>query len=155
MRDRLHGAIALACVWLVATSPWVAMLRRVPSGAGVLEYAHVAVGFVALLLALAYAVLVARGGGWRTQFPWVSGGGRLVVREAAGLLRGKLPGTEGGGLFAAIEGLLLLAVLFVAVTGAGWLLAHGGADALTWRDVHVVGARVLIGLLVAHVLAVA
>jgi thiosulfate reductase cytochrome b subunit len=155
MGTRLHGALALACVWLVASSPWVAMLRRIPAGAGFLDHAHVVVGFVALLLVLPYAVSIGRDGRWRTYFPWAGEGGRVVARETVALLRGKFPAAEGGGLFAAIEGLLLLAVLIVAATGAGWFLAQGGADAVAWRTVHVIGARVLMGLLVAHVLAVA
>jgi len=37
--------------------------------------------------------------------------------------------SEGGGLFAAIEGLLLLAVLLAAVTGAAWFLVQGSTTA--------------------------
>ncbi len=34
LRNRLHAAVVVVCAWLVFTSPWVSMLRRIPSGAG-------------------------------------------------------------------------------------------------------------------------
>ena len=37
-------ALAMLAVWLVATSPWVSMLRRIPANAGFFDYAHVALG---------------------------------------------------------------------------------------------------------------
>jgi thiosulfate reductase cytochrome b subunit len=155
LQNRLHVALVIVCAWLVLTSPWVAMLRRMPAGAGVFDYAHVFVGALGLLLALPYAFVCLRGGRWRNHFPWAVGDVRPLARDAAGLLRGRLPSAEGGGLYAVIEGLLLCALLVVAVTGAGWWIAQGTSEALAWRDVHIVGARVLIGLIVAHVLAVA
>jgi cytochrome b561 len=70
-------------------------------------------------------------------------------------VRGRLPSAEGGGLFAVVEGLLLLCLLLVGVTGAAWFALQGDAAALACRGVHIVAARVLIGLIVAHALAVA
>ncbi|HWJ06373.1 MAG TPA: cytochrome b/b6 domain-containing protein [Steroidobacteraceae bacterium] len=155
IQNRLHVTLALLCAWLILTSPWIAMLRRMPSSAGFLDYAHVVVGALALTLALPYAFACMRGGRWRNHFPWVVGDVRPLARDVAGLLRGRLPSAEGGGLFAVIEGLLLAALLLVAITGAGWWFTQGSGDALVWREAHVVGARVLIGLTVAHVVAVA
>jgi hypothetical protein len=96
------------------------MLRRIPDGAGFLDYSHVVLGFVALLLAFSYAVTCSLGGRWRLYFPFIAGGLGAVGRDLAGLLRGRIPAAEGGGLFALIEGLLLLALLAAAVTGAAW-----------------------------------
>jgi Prokaryotic cytochrome b561. len=154
-QNRLHVALVLLCAWLILSSPWIAMLRRMPSSAGFLDYAHVVVGALALMLALPYAMACMRGGRWRNLFPWLVGDVRPLARDVAGLLRGRLPSAEGGGLFAVIEGLLLATLLFVAITGAGWWFVQGSSDALAWREVHIVGARVLIGLIVAHVVAVA
>lgn len=155
LQNRLHVAVALACAWLVLTSPWVSLLRRMPRDAGFFDYAHLGVGLVGLLLALAYALACVRGGRWRTYFPWAAGDFAPLGRDLAGLLRGRLPSAEGGGLYAVVEGLLLLALLLVAVTGAGWWLAQGGDSALDWRIVHIVGARALIVLIVLHIVAVA
>lgn len=155
LQNRLHVAVALACAWLVLTSPWVSLLRRMPRDAGFLEYAHVVVGLVGLVLALAYTFACVRGGRWRTCFPWAAGDVAPLGRDLAGLLRGRLPSAEGGGLYAVIEGLLLVALLLVAITGAGWWLAQGGSSALDWRTFHIVGARVFIVLVVLHIVAVA
>lgn len=155
MRDRLHFAAAVVVAWLIVTSPWVALLHRIPSGAGWLALAHVAVGFVGLGVAAAYSIACVRAGGWRLYFPWVAGTLAPVRRDLSGLLRGQLPTAEGGGLFAMIEGLLLIALALTALTGAAWFLAQGTEAALDWRAGHIVAARALTGLLVLHVLAVA
>ncbi|HVN41594.1 MAG TPA: cytochrome b/b6 domain-containing protein [Steroidobacteraceae bacterium] len=154
MTNRLHACVTVLVLWLIATSPWVSMLRRIPSGAGALTYAHVVLGLIALPCGLAYALLCIRGPRRRLYFPWSAEGLRAVGRDLSGLLRGRVPAAEGGGLFGLIEGLLLLALLLAAVTGAGWLAARGSEVALAWREVHLLAARVLVGLTVAHVLAV-
>lgn len=152
--DRQHLAVALLTSWLVLTSPWIGMYRRVPAGAGWLDHAHVALGFAALAIGIMYAWNCARGGRWPAYFPLVPPHAGQVGRDLAGLLRGRVPASEGGGLFGLIEGLLLLALVGTGATGAAWLAAKGGDSALGWRDAHIVCARVLIGLLVAHVITV-
>jgi hypothetical protein len=153
--NRQHAAVAAVVAWLVFTSPWVAMLRRVPAGAGFLDYAHVALGFVGLLLAITYSFSCIKAGGWRPYFPWVAGPLGPVGRDLAGLFRGRIPSAESGGLYSLIEGLLLLALAVTAITGAAWFIAHGSDAALGWRDGHTVAARSLVGLAVLHILAVA
>jgi cytochrome b561 len=128
----LHVVVALSVAWLVATSPWVSMLRRMPADAGFFDYAHVTVGWLALVCGAWYAVSVAGGGRFRQYVP------------------GKAAGIGG-----TIEGLLLLALITTAATGALWFVLQGSADALTWRNLHVYSARALIAVGVAHVLAVA
>jgi hypothetical protein len=152
--DRLHGAVALLALWLVGTSPWIAMLRRIPAGAGWLDYAHVLAGFAALLLGAAYAWACSRGGRWRLYFPLTGAQFGTVGRDLRGLLRGQVPAAEGGGLFGAIEGLLLLALLATALSGAAWFFAQGSAAALDWRGQHIVAAWTFAGLLALHVVTV-
>ena len=41
-----------------------------------------------------------------------------------------------------------------AATGAAWLLTQGSAEALDWREGHLLAARGFIGLLVLHVVTV-
>ena len=155
LQNRLHTAVVALCAWLFVTSPWVSMLRRIPAGAGWLDWTHVALGFAGLLVALLYARACTRRGGWRSYFPWLAGEARAAARDVGGLFRGRLPSAEPGGLYAVVEGLLLLALLVVAVTGTAWFVLQGSDAAVACRAVHVVAARVLLGLIVAHVLAVA
>ncbi len=155
LQNRLHLAAVVLCAWLVVTSPWVSMLRRIPAGAGVLDWAHVLLGFAGLLVGALYLGACSRGARWRLYFPWLTGKVRPAVHDLGRLLRGRLPSAEGGGLFATIEGLLLLALLIVGVTGAAWFVLQGSAEAVACRDAHIVAARVLVGLVLAHVLAVA
>jgi len=152
--DRQHLAIALLTLWLLITSPWVSMLRRIPPSAGWLDYAHVALGMLTLVLGVVYAWSCTRGGRWRLYFPCAPSELRSVGRDLAGLLRGRIPSAEGGGLFGLIEGLLLLLLLATALTGAGWLATQGSDAALAWREYHALAARGLIGLLVLHVVTV-
>jgi len=152
--DRQHLAVALLSLWLILSSPWVSMLRRIPSGAGWLDYAHVVFGFLALVVGATYAWSCTRGGRWRLYFPWAPSQLAGVGRDLAGLLRGRIPAAEGGGFFGMIEGLLLALLLATAVTGAGWFLMQGSSDALAWRGYHILAARGLVGLLVLHVVTV-
>jgi cytochrome b561 len=152
--NRQHFAVAALSLWLIGTSPWIAMFRRIPAGAGWLDYTHVALGFVTLLLAITYAFACTRQGRWRLYFPWTP---RLIggpARDLRGLLRGQVPAAEGGGLFGLIEGLLLVALTLTAASGAAWFFTQGSGDALTWREFHLYAARSMIGLLVLHVVTV-
>lgn len=154
LTGRLHVAVALLAAWLVGTSPWIAMYRRLPKHAGLLDLAHVGLGLATLLLGVAYLVACTREGRWRLYFPWLAGQGRTVANDLAGLLRGRIPSAEGGGLFGLIEGLTLLALIVAAATGATWLALQGSAQALAWREAHAVAAWWLVGLAVAHVVTV-
>jgi hypothetical protein len=153
--NRQHAVAAVLAAWLILTSPWVAMLGKVPQGAGFFDYAHIVAGFLAMLISVSYTISCVRDGGWRLYFPWASGNLGAVGRDLAGLLRGRVPSAEGGGLFAMIEGLLLVAFIAAAVSGAVWALNQGTDLAMAWRSYHVLAARTFAGLLVLHVLAVA
>lgn len=154
LTGRLHLALALVSAWLVVTSPWIAMYRRVPAQPGLFNGSHVALGLATLPLAGLYLYACTREGRWRLFFPWLAGQGGAALRDLAGLARGQIPSAEGGGLFAMIEGLTLVALLVTAITGAAWWAVHGSTDALAWRAAHTVAARVLIGFIVVHVVSV-
>ncbi len=155
LNNRQHAVAAVLATWLILTSPWVAMLGKVPQGAGFFDYAHIVAGFLAMLISVSYTISCVRDGGWRLYFPWAAGGFGLVGRDLAGLLRGRMPSAEGGGLFAMIEGLLLVAFIVTAVSGAAWALNQGTDLVMAWRAHHILAAHVFAGLLVLHVLAVA
>jgi len=151
---RQHLAAALLSTWLILTSPWISMLRRIPRNASVLEYSHVVLGLLALLLATTYTLSCTRRGRWRLYFPWAAGQLAAIWKDAGGLLRGRIPAAEGGGLFALIEGLLLVLFLLTAATGAAWFWTQDSSDAVLWRGCHVLVARGLAGLIVLHVVSV-
>jgi len=152
--NRQHLAVAVLSLWLVVTSPWIAMFRRIPDGASWLDYAHVLAGLLALLLAFTYTWACTRRGRWRLYFPVTPRLFGGVARDLGGLARGQVPAAEGGGLFGFIEGLLLVALLLTAASGAAWFSSQGSSAAVAWREFHIYGARSMIGLLVLHVVTV-
>lgn len=150
----LHLLIALACTWLLASSPWIGMYHDLADAPGLVDLAHVVSGLAMLPLGLVYFVACAAGGRWRLHFPWAAGEFAVLRADVAGLVRGQRPGSEGGGLFGTIEGLLLLALLATAATGALWFATRGADAAVLWRAHHIVAARAFGALLLLHVLAV-
>ncbi len=154
LADRLHLTVAVLAVWLAATSPWLAMLRRIPVNAGWLDWSHVLVGCLLLFVSVVYAWAVAHGGRWRLIFPVLPGQRHAIRSDFIELTRGRIPASESGGLFGLIEGLLLAALLLAGITGVAWFVAQGTDWALGWRTLHQFSARGAIGLLVAHVTAV-
>lgn len=152
--NRQHLAVAMLSLWLIGTSPWIGMLRRVPDGAGWLDYAHVALGLLTLLLAVTYSWSCTRQGRWKLYFPLTPRLFGGVARDLSGVFRGQIPAAEGGGLFGFIEGALLATLLLTAASGAAWLVTQGSGDALAWREFHLYAARSMIGLLVLHVVTV-
>lgn len=149
----LHLALAALVLWLVASSPWLELYRRVPE-AGFVARAHVGLGLAAFAICLLYLALCVRGGRWRLYFPWAAGDLAALRSDLAGLARGRLPSAEGGGLLALIEGLLLVAVVAAGLTGALWLATAGTNEALVWRQWHIGAARVAAALLFAHLAGV-
>lgn len=150
----LHLTLAIGGLWLLASSPWLRMVRHLPASPGFVNLAHVVVGLTVALLVPVYLVHCSLGQRRQLCFPWLTGHMGAVKADLAGLARGRLPAAEGGGLLAMLEGLLLLALLATGVTGLGWLLVQGSQVALAWYVVHVVCARVFAGMLLAHVLGV-
>jgi len=157
--DRLNGplhlAVALAAAWLILSSPWIGMYHRMPEEPGWINLAHVLVGFAALPSGLFYTAAVAQGGRWREYFPYLGGGMGAVGRDIAGVVRGRVPSVEGGGLLPMIEGLILLALLAAGISGAVWFFAQGTPTAIALREVHIVAARACAVLLLLHLAGVA
>lgn len=151
---RQHLVLALLSAWLILTSPWVTMLRRMRRDASLLDHAHVALGLLALVVSITYLFDCIRAGRWRLYFPWAGGRFRAVLADLGGLLRGRIPAAEGGGLFGLVEGLALASLVVTALTGAAWLWTQGTTEALAWREHHILAARVLTGAILVHVLTV-
>lgn len=151
----LHAAVALLCVWLLASSPWIELYRTLEPDAGWITRSHVILGVAALAVAAVYAAACLLGGRWRLYFPWLAGNARMVLSDLGGIFRGRRPMSEGGGLFGAVEGLLLVALLAAGLTGVAWLATQGTSGAVAWRELHILAARTFAGLLLAHLIAVA
>lgn len=154
LSSRQHLVLALAAAVLIMSSPWLEMVRRIPRGAGPLDYAHVLLGLATLLLAITYTLSCTRKGRWRLYFPWAAGDLGAVGRDLRDVLCGRVPAAEGGGLFALLEGVLLLLLVATAATGAAWFCAQGSGAALAWRHSHALFARGLEVLIVLHVITV-
>lgn len=155
LRGPLHSALALAALWLIGSSPWLAMFTTLPEPAGALNLSHLILGFAVLPLALLFSAACTLGGGWRLYFPWLVGEFAQTARDLAGLARGERPLSEGGGLFATLEGLLLVALLATAASGAAWFLAQGSEVVVSLWQWHKLAARVCTALLVLHIAAAA
>jgi len=154
LNNPLHLLIALACTWLLASSPWIGMYHALPEEPGWLDLGHVALGLAMLPLGIVYLAACTVGGRWRLYFPWAAGQLGAVGTDVAGMFRGERPGSEGGGLFATIEGLLLLALIAAALSGTLWFVERGSDAAVLWRGHHIVAAHAFAVLMGLHVLAV-
>ncbi|MEJ2602159.1 MAG: cytochrome b/b6 domain-containing protein [Gammaproteobacteria bacterium] len=153
LADRQHLLVLLISLWLILTSPWIMLRRGIPSSAGFLDYAHIALGLAMVPLALAYALTNTLGGRWRDYFPWLAGNLAEVKRDLTGLLKARLPQPGGAGLFSLIEGIVLILLLATAVSGLGWFLLEGSRPAMVWREWHIVAADALVVALIVHAIA--
>ena len=148
-----HGLLILLLAWLIFTSPWVHLYNRIPPSPSFWVWAHLVLGLLALVLTLGFLLVIVLQGRLKQYFPWLLGRLGPLWSDLRGLVRLQVPSNEGPGLFSIIKGLLLLALLVTGVTGAMWLWTAGSQDAVAWRGWHIVSARVLVGMLVAHILA--
>ena len=114
LTNPLHLLIALASAWLIVSSPWIGMYQRMPDEPSAINLSHVVLGLSLLPLGIVYFAACTLGGRWRLYFPWIAGQWGDIGRDLAGIFRRQRPGSEGGGLFATIEGLQLLALLAAA-----------------------------------------
>jgi hypothetical protein len=131
------------------------MIDALPDAPGAIDLAHVVVGLALVPLGTLYLAACTAGGRWRLYFPWLAGQCVALRADVAALVRGQRPGSEGGGLFASLEGLLLVALVVALATGTAWLVQPDLDAALAWRAHHIVAARAVAALLVMHVVAVA
>ncbi|MBY5920628.1 cytochrome b/b6 domain-containing protein [Ferrimonas balearica] len=149
----LHRLAIVGVIWLFATADWVRMANRIPVSATVWDWAHIVIGVLTTLVGAAFLRHCCRHGQWRQYFPYLVGDLKPTLSDLAGLFRGRLPRAGGSGLLAFIEGLGLLLLLAVGITGIGWLLTQGSSDAFFWRKQHLFAASGLLGFLVVHAVA--
>ncbi|MBY6185273.1 cytochrome b/b6 domain-containing protein [Marinobacter hydrocarbonoclasticus] len=149
----LHRLVIVGVIWLFATAGWVRMANRIPPSASAWDWAHIVVGALTTVLGIWFLRHCCRHGQWRQYFPYLVGDLKPTLNDLTGLFKGRLPRAGGSGLLPLIEGVGLLLLLAVGVTGIGWLVTEGSSDALFWRKQHLMFASGLFGFLVVHAIA--
>lgn len=147
----LHVLVLLLCVTLVCTSPWIVIGRQLRSNASFWDQFHVYGGLFTVLLAILFTIKVCAKGQWRLFFPWLIFDFSQLTADMSGLLKGKLPISGGKGLISVIEGLGVILLLLVCLTGLGWFLV-APSEAITWRYYHQIFAQGFVGFIVLHAL---
>lgn len=148
---KLHALVLVMSVILVCTSPWVLIGRQLSANAGFWSHFHVYGGLITACLALLFAIKVCLKGQWRQFFPWLLLDFNQVNTDLVGILTGKIPVAGGKGLFSVIEGIGVILLLLVAVSGVVWYLVDP-SDALVWRSYHQVLGQCFIGFMIIHLL---
>ena len=151
----LHAAAALLLLLLLACSPWIVMVRQWPAHPHWGDVAHLGLGLAVSALALGLAVSGVRRARWPLWLPLGAAGRARLAQDLGGLLRGRVPPSESGGLFSLFEGLLLLALLAAGLSGLAWMALQGTDLAMDVGDVHRGLAFTATALLAAHFAAVA
>ncbi len=147
-----HLFVIILSLFLISTSSWLMMGKTLRSSASIWDVLHVYLGLVTALLSLFMLVTNVVKGKWKLYFPWLIGDFSQLKRDIGGLLKGKIPLAGGRGLFSCVEGLGILLLVGVGLTGAVWFCLQGTSDALTWRSYHIWFAQGFIGFIIVHVI---
>ncbi len=152
VKEYQHLALILLSIFLISTSGWIVMGRGLRANASVWDLLHVYLGLLAALLSVTFLLSNFVQGKWRQFFPYLAGDLSQVILDLKGLFKGKLPSAGGKGLFSLIEGIGLLLLFAVSVTGVMWFILQGSSDALPWRSWHHTFSHWFIGFVVLHCL---
>ncbi|QVK24026.1 hypothetical protein KHX94_05240 [Shewanella dokdonensis] len=93
-----HLLLALLCVFLLAGSGQLAMLRAIPEHGGFWNLSHVWLGLVCSFVAITFFINNMLGGSWRQYFGVFAGNWQPLWRDISGLGHGRLPAAGGVGL---------------------------------------------------------
>ena len=119
----LHLLLAVVIISQLTTS----LLFDVPyqKWLPVIYWVHKAGGFVALILILIILIqkFSSKTHKWRYLFPWSQTGCAAIAVDIKGLCQCKLPQRSGGGLPGFIQGLGVLLILAMGLTGSSWFLS--------------------------------
>lgn len=127
------------------------MGRSLRVSASIWDYLHVYLGLMTAVLSMSMLVTNCINGRWRQFFPWLQLDFSHLIKDFSGLLKGKIPVAGGRGLFSCIEGLGILLLVGVGVTGMIWFCLQGSSDALAWRSYHLLFAKCFMGFILIHV----
>ncbi|MFT5704776.1 MAG: hypothetical protein ACI8SK_000729 [Shewanella sp.] len=147
-----HLLIILLSLYLILTSRWILMGRSIRVNASLWDITHVYLGLLTTLLACLFMLANCMRGKWYQYFPWLLGDTTQLVNDCKGVFKGKIPASGGRGLFSWVEGLGMLLLVGVGLTGILWFVSQGTSDALVWRNYHIILAKGFIGFIFIHVL---
>ncbi|MFQ6370740.1 cytochrome b/b6 domain-containing protein [Shewanella sp. YIC-542] len=146
-----HLLLIVLCVFLLAGSGQLMMLRTVPANAGFWNLSHVWLGLLCSVVALTFFITNITGGGWRQHFPVLAGNWHPLWHDCRNLFKGNIPAAGGVGLFSLIEGLTMVSLLALCFSGCMWFVMQGSRAALFWRDWHQSLVYVFVAFLILHV----
>ncbi|MCC4832802.1 cytochrome b/b6 domain-containing protein [Shewanella sp. 10N.7] len=149
--EKLHVIVVALSVFLVVTSPWILIGSRLRAKASIWDSLHVYLGLVAAVFGLLFLLKNLLNGHWRQFFPWLKLDFSQCVDEIKQLKHGKLPSSGGKGIFSIVEGIGLLLMALVSITGIAWFIVQGTSDALMWRKYHIMFAQGFVGFLAIHI----
>ncbi|WP_394203252.1 cytochrome b/b6 domain-containing protein [Shewanella waksmanii] len=149
---RQHQLLIVLCLYLLGTSGYLMMGRALRANASFWDLSHVYLGLLTCVIAMTFLVTNIIGNKWRQYFPWLAMDFSQLSNDFKGLFKGHLPQAGGSGLFSCVEGIGMLILAAVSVTGLMWFVLQGSADALMWRSYHIIAAKSLIVFLIFHVI---
>ncbi|MDB2386330.1 cytochrome b/b6 domain-containing protein [Shewanella sp.] len=152
---RQHLIIVMSVTYLILTHDWLLIGRRLRPHASMWDLTHVYLGMAVTLLAISFSITSCIKGKWRQYFSWLVADFGQVTTDLRGLIKGQRPVAGGKGLISLIEGLGLLLLLTVGLSGILWLLNQGSSAALMWRSYHIGLAHILMYFIVLHVICAA
>ncbi|MEC4727480.1 cytochrome b/b6 domain-containing protein [Shewanella sp. D64] len=147
-----HLLIILLSLYLILTSSWLLMGRSIRENASLWDITHVYLGLFTTLLACLFLLANSIRGKWHQYFPWLLGNTTQLVNDCKGVFKGKIPVSGGRGLFSCVEGIGMLLLVGVGLTGTLWFVSQGSTDALLWRNYHIILAKGFIGFIVIHII---
>ncbi|ARD23572.1 MULTISPECIES: cytochrome b/b6 domain-containing protein [Shewanella] len=150
--DKLHVIVVALSIFLVVTSPWILIGSRLRAKASIWDSLHVYLGLVAAIFGLLFLLKNLLNGHWRQFFPWLTLDFGQLVQEIKQIPQGRLPSSGGKGIFSIVEGIGLVLMALVSITGIAWFVYQGSSDALMWRKYHIMFAQGFVGFLVIHII---
>ncbi|TKB50321.1 cytochrome b/b6 domain-containing protein [Ferrimonas sediminicola] len=153
LMEKLHVLLALLAIWLLSTSGQVHLASRIHPNAGAWDYNHIILGAITALMSLLFLVKCCRHGQWRLYFGWCTGQLAPIIKDLKKLGSRQLPAAGSPGLLTFIEGIGLLLMAAIGLTGLAWLATQGTGMAMTWRSWHILLSEGLIWYLILHAVA--
>ncbi|BDM65509.1 cytochrome b561 [Shewanella sp. NFH-SH190041] len=151
LRLKLHVLVLVPSVYLLLTSPWVMLARRLPEQTSWWNLSHVYLGLLTCLTGALLLLSNVQDGRWQQYFPWLKGDFKPLLQDLVALGRGRLPVAGGRGLFSVIEGLTMVSLLVTVLSGLAWFITQGSADAMLWRSWHIDATMTFTVLLCVHI----
>ncbi|NKF49592.1 cytochrome b/b6 domain-containing protein [Shewanella sp. WXL01] len=147
---KLHIIMISTCAILLPTSGWLLIGKQLRVNASIWDYVHVYLGTITAILGLCFVLKCCIKGGWRQFFPWLVLDLSQFLADVKGLFKAQLPSSGGKGLLSIIEGIGLLLLAGVCISGLMWVLTQGDMEALTWRKYHVTLAEYFVTFVAVH-----